>query len=79
MHTYFECLYFYCVKLLNTHTFVMRTFFTREASVHFTGLLFRLGNETVARRTAVVVLSALLFFAVITKLYLFYTDGLLFP
>lgn len=43
------------------------------------GLLFWLGNEAVTHRTAAVVLSALFFFAVITKLYLLYTVGFLFP
>jgi len=71
MHTYFEWLYFYCVELLNTG--LMHKLFTCEGSAFYNNLW--LGNETVTRGPAIVALSAFIFFTVITKLYLFYTDG----
>ena len=77
MHTYFEWLYFYCVKLLNTWLWCTNSLRVRRLCI-LQYLISWLSNETVVHWTAIAVLSAFLFFAAITELYLFYAGGFSF-
>lgn len=72
-HTYFEWLYFYCVELLNTG--LVHKLFTHEGSAFYSNLSHDWVMKQLHTDLPLLHLSAFIFLTVITKLYLFYTDG----